>query len=199
MIRSEQRGKETLGLLISEFESPKRSRRLAFINNRQRQMQRGGPLPATLPRPVPWLPRLSRGVFPGLWHSVAWLWGRICRGNKNQHALVPLPHWSLSWPCHHAPPQRCICSVSALPARPGTKPRALIKMRGLVHLASTLLARCCLLCDTFLSIIFHPAHCHGIRVSPGQHGEASVQGRAGQSLQRHKDALKIEVCCWCRW
>lgn len=40
MIRSEQRGKETLGLLISEFESPKRSRRLAFINNRQRQMQR---------------------------------------------------------------------------------------------------------------------------------------------------------------
>lgn len=141
----------------------------------------------------------SRGVFPGLRHSVAWLWGRICRGNNSRRALVPLPHQSLSWPCHHAPPQRCICSASALPARPGTKPRALIKMRGLVHLASTLLARCCLLCDTFLSIIFHPAHCHGIRVSPGQHGEASVQGRAGQSLQRHKDALKIEVCCWCRW
>lgn len=72
MIRSEQRGKETLGLLISEFESPKRSRRLAFINNKQRQMQRGLDL-CLLLRPIPCPGCLASLGVCSRGSSTAWL------------------------------------------------------------------------------------------------------------------------------
>lgn len=39
MICSQQWGKETLGPLISKFESPKCSRRLGFMNNKQMHVE----------------------------------------------------------------------------------------------------------------------------------------------------------------
>lgn len=40
MVSSQQRGKETLGPLISKFESPKCSRRLSFMNNKQMHIKK---------------------------------------------------------------------------------------------------------------------------------------------------------------